>query len=96
MSGNMYRHPAGRQPAHPQPAQRELVCPNRYCAAELWLVRHDPVQRNLWYVAISEHARPMIVASSEPLCPICATTLTVGYTVDEDTGPIFTFLRSLA
>ncbi len=95
MSGNMYRPPAGAQPIRPQAEQRELVCPNRYCAAELWLVRHDPVQHHLWYVAISEHATPMIVASIEPLCPVCAATLTAGYAVDEETGPIFTFLRSL-
>jgi hypothetical protein len=80
----------------------QRFCTNQACAAEVWMVRRDSAGSDIWWVAAHVDDRPFTVASTEPICSRCGTTLCLpaelAYRVDDnilEAGKMLEFVRSL-
>ena len=82
----------------------QWFCTNQACAAWAWMVLRDPTMCEVWWVAAHPDERPFTIATTDPICPRCGTTL---FTLVELEGslerqlgaevePVFDFVGSFA
>ena len=81
----------------------QWFCPERSCATEAWLVRHELGNAELWFLKCRLTGASFTVAAVDPVCPRCGTTLcaTVEFTHNRrgatilEEGPMLDFVLSL-
>jgi hypothetical protein len=74
------------------------------CTDAAWMVRRNPIIRDVWWVAANVDHPPFTIAAVTPVCPRCGTTLLslaefedqLKCGVDTEVGSIFDFVRSLS
>jgi len=78
-------------------------CRSEGCKADSWLVRPQPGQRELWQLALEPDTPRYTIAATDPVCPLCGTTLSLRIEIAEtiggdyiEVGPLFEYARSLA
>ena len=82
----------------------QRFCPNRFCAAQTWVVQSIPSVCDVWWVAAHEDEYAYTIAATAPVCPQCGTTLltivelegALDQHLGAEVGPVFDFVRSLA
>lgn len=80
----------------------QWFCPNQQCTVEFWFARQVARQRDLWQLTDRYGQSPFLIASVDPVCPRCGSSLctTVELTQAGDAdlveeGPLHAFARSL-
>jgi hypothetical protein len=81
----------------------QWFCPDRYCAADGWLVRQAHNNAELWSLECCLTGASFTAAATDPICPRCGSTLCATFDFTHDlrgnaileAGPMLNFVRSL-
>ena len=64
----------------------QRFCPNQGCAIDFWLARQSPGNDEIWHLVDRFGDGTFTVASIDPVCPRCGTTLCLTVELAQRTG----------
>jgi hypothetical protein len=80
----------------------QRFCPNQGCTIDFWLAQPSSDNNQLWSLIDRFGGGTFTIASVDPVCPRCGTTLCLSVEWAQrtggevlDTGPMYEFVRSL-